>query len=65
MGQQDKALEDYDTVLLIKPSRSYAYHNRAILHLEMGQQDKALKDYGMAIQLEPTNARYYFDRANL
>lgn len=58
-----KVLEDYDHVLRLDPSMSYAWYNRANIKNRMRDFEGALHDYTIAIGLQPNFAEAFYNRA--
>lgn len=52
-GNKQKALEEFQTAIRLKPNYGDAYHNLANTYLEVGQVDKALENYENAIKYNP------------
>ncbi len=50
-GEHDYAIEDYDTVIKLKPDNVDAYYNRGAAYYHKGNYDRAVKDYTQAITL--------------
>jgi len=47
------AFEDYDHSIRLRPDFSFAYHNRALLHLSQNAPDLAVADCDLAIKYSP------------
>ena len=58
----DRAIEDYNEALRLKPDFAQAYSDRGAAWYFKGEYQKAIADYDQAIQLEPDNARAYTNR---
>jgi Tfp pilus assembly protein PilF len=52
MGQNDKALEDFNKAIDINPNYQRAYDNRGYLYLDLGEYESAINDFQKAIQLD-------------
>jgi tetratricopeptide (TPR) repeat protein len=61
-AQLDRALDDFDQAIRLKPKFSVAFGERALVYVAKGQRERALQDYNQAILLDPTNPIYYFNR---
>jgi tetratricopeptide (TPR) repeat protein len=59
---RDKALEDYNTALRLKPDDSYAYNDRGALFYDWGRYPEAMKDLDKAISLEADVGHFYWAR---
>jgi hypothetical protein len=62
MGQLNKAMEDYDKAVTLKPFDSNYYHNRGLIFAEMRQFDKAIADYDHALALDQRGAENFVGR---
>lgn len=65
MGNLNKALQDYERNIQLRPKSAKAYFNRAVLYHENGSIDNALKDYNEAIKLSPDFAAAILNKAEL
>ena len=61
-GLFDRAIEDFDEAIRLKPDYAQAYHNRSIAYLDRGLDERAIADLDNAIRLEPDYATAYFNR---
>ena len=61
-GLLDRAIEDFDEAIRLKPDYAQAYHNRSIAYLDRGLDERAIADLDNAIRLEPDYATAYFNR---
>ncbi|MBI2599974.1 tetratricopeptide repeat protein [Candidatus Daviesbacteria bacterium] len=52
-GDKQKALQEFQTAIALKPNYGDAYHNLANTYHELGQDDKALENYQKAAQFNP------------
>lgn len=52
-GDKQRALQEFQTAIALKPNYADAYHNLANTYRELGQIDKALESYQKAAQLNP------------
>ena len=62
MGLFDRAIEDFDDAVRLKPDYAQAYHNRGIAYHDKGLDERAIADLDNAIRLEPDYATAYFNR---
>ena len=61
-GFLDKAVDDFDAALTIRPDFADAYEERGVAHDKKGDFDSAIADYDAAIRLKPNFAGAYNDR---
>ena len=61
-GEYDWAIEDYNTVIEMKPDSVEAYIHRGLAYHHKGEYDRATEDFNKAIELEPNYAGAYYDR---
>lgn len=64
LGQNDRALADYQQTIQLDPQDATAYTNRGVTYSKIGQFDRSLADYDQALQLNPQYADAYFNRGN-
>ncbi|PKB84264.1 MAG: hypothetical protein BZY88_00630 [SAR202 cluster bacterium Io17-Chloro-G9] len=62
LGQYERALENLDEVVRLRPLDPESYSGRARSYLEQGQYEQAITDYSAAIRLNAFDAQGYFDR---
>ena len=62
IGQDDKAIADFDHALALNPSLSTVYNDRAIAFRRKGDFNSALADYNEAIRLKPRVHNFYLNR---
>ena len=55
IGDQDRALADYDQAIRIDPTFSVAYSNRGVIYRDRNQPDRAMIEYNQAIRLDAKN----------
>jgi len=65
LGQPERALEDYATLLRHEPSNSEAHLDRGIIYQRLGRHREALADYDLAIAWSPPYDEAYFNRAQM
>ena len=54
--EYDWAIEDYDTVIEMKPDNVEAYIHRGLAYHHKGEYDRAIGDFTKAIELKPNYA---------
>ncbi len=59
IGQSDRAIEDYNKAIALKPSYYEAYNNRGLSFQKMGLLDKAIKDLEVAMAMNPSSPEAY------
>lgn len=64
-GNKQKALEEFQTAIALKPDYGDAYHNLANTYRELGDKNKALENYQKAIQFNPNLWQSYQNIAAL
>lgn len=69
-GDKQRALQEFQTAIQLKPDYGDAYHNLANTYRELNQLDKALENYQKALQFNPNlwqsyqnMAAIYFEQA--
>jgi tetratricopeptide (TPR) repeat protein len=62
MGDYDRAIQDYDQAVLLKPSFAEAFSNRGSQYLAKGNYDRAIQDYDQALRLKPNDAAAFYNR---
>ena len=50
LGQYQRAIEDYNEAIRLKPDYAMAYSNRGIAYSKLGQYQRAIEDYNKAIR---------------
>ena len=55
-GEYDWAIEDYNTVIDMKPDGVEAYIHRGLAYHHKGEYDRAIGDFTKAIELKPNYA---------
>jgi tetratricopeptide (TPR) repeat protein len=63
MEEYDKAIEDLNSCIALKPMYSLAYYSRGYWHEFLGNYPAAIKDYENTINLDPKNYDAYFGLA--
>ena len=59
----DKALDDCNAALKLRPGEANILDNRALVYLRRGTFDKALADYNAALKVQPRNAWSLYARS--
>ena len=62
VGDLEKALEDCNRALTMRPAYSNALDSRALVHLKMGKLDNAIADYTSALEVQQKNASSLYGR---
>jgi tetratricopeptide (TPR) repeat protein len=62
MGNNDKAIANYDQAVKLKPDYAEAYYNRGIAYGSKGEYDRAIADFDQALKLRPDLAGAYCNR---
>ena len=65
LGEYERALEVYDSLIQKKKSNASAYAERAEILAILGDTEKAADDYDTAIALDKSEFSYYFGKYNL
>ena len=63
-GAYDRAIEDLNKAIYLKPKYVQAYFNRGSAYRGKGAYDRAIADYSTAIELNPDYALAYFNRGS-
>ena len=58
----DRAIEDYNTVITLRPDLDSAYYNRGTAYLHKGDYDRAVVDFSIVMVLNPGDANSYTNR---
>jgi tetratricopeptide (TPR) repeat protein len=61
MSLWDKAIEDYNLAIRIKPSH-ILYYRRGIAQAKLGNHEKAIEDFNEAAALKPDDPNIYYNR---
>ncbi|MGC2063254.1 MAG: tetratricopeptide repeat protein, partial [Thermodesulfovibrionales bacterium] len=62
-GQYNRAIEDYDKAITLKPSDFEAYNNRGMAYQKIDQFAMAIEDFGATIAANPAFYQAYYNRA--
>ncbi len=63
-GSFDKAIENYNTAIILNPNFPEAYFNRGLCYYNKKDYDKSIKDYTKAADLDPDNPVIYNNRGD-
>jgi len=63
LGQHQRAVDDIDEAVRIRPGDADNYYLRGVALRALGKLDRALEDTNRAIGIEPDNAGAYANRA--
>jgi tetratricopeptide (TPR) repeat protein len=63
-GDNDRAIQDYDEAIRLKPDYGYAFINRGTAHSAKGDSDLGIQDFDQAIRLNPDDADAFYNRGN-
>jgi tetratricopeptide (TPR) repeat protein len=63
-GKPEKALEDYNRAIKIKPEVAAGYLGRANTLNIMGRYEEAIEDYDTTLEINPKLANAYINRAS-
>ena len=55
-GDYDRAIQDYDQAIRLKPDYAIAFYNRGYAYQHKGDYDRAIQDYDQAVRLKPDDA---------
>lgn len=61
-GEIDRAIEDYDQAICLKPEYYVAINNRGVAFMNKGELDRAIADFDRTIQLEPDYFAAFYNR---
>ena len=64
MGDDDRALADFNDAIKADPSNTFAFMIRGSARYEQGDTDGAIADYGDAIRVDASNALAFANRCN-
>ena len=62
LGQNERAIQDYDKAIELNPNYATAYNNRGESYRHLGQYERAIQDYDKAIELNPNDDYAYNNR---
>ncbi|MDD5337325.1 MAG: AAA family ATPase [Candidatus ainarchaeum sp.] len=63
-GDYEKAIENYNTSILLNPIFSEAYFNRALSYYQLKNYDRSISDYTKSAELDPNNPIIYNNRGD-
>ncbi|MFI5073143.1 MAG: tetratricopeptide repeat protein [Terriglobales bacterium] len=61
-GEYDKALQDFNQAIHLKPDYAYAFNNRGLVYYKLGNYDRAIEDFNQAVLLKPDFATAFDNR---
>ena len=59
LGIYDKAIENYNKYIELKPNASFVYTNLGWIYSHIGDDAVAMENYKKAIQIDPYNSTAY------
>ena len=62
LGQKQRAIDDYNEAISLKPNDAVSYYNRGLAYGSLGQYQRAIEDYNEFIRLKPNDAVSYYNR---
>ncbi len=62
LGDHERAIEDYDQAIALKPELAEAYNNRGGAYYYLGDYERAIANFDQAIALQPDYAEAYSNR---
>ncbi len=65
MGQNDKAIENFDAAIALKADNAWYFLSRGSSHLNNNTPEKALLDYDEALKLNPRMADAFVGKSNV
>ena len=63
LGKLDRAIDDFDQALKLKPNFADAWNERGVAYRQKGNNVQAVADFDEALRLQPDNAAALFNRA--
>jgi len=64
-GDDDRAIQDYNEAIRLKPSDPTAFNNRGVAYKAKGDNDRAIQDFSEAIRLKPDYATAFNNRGSV
>jgi tetratricopeptide (TPR) repeat protein len=61
-AEYDKAIDDFDEAIKLRPNYPNAFNNRGVAYRNKGDLDHAMADYDQAITLKPDYLAAYYNR---
>ena len=61
-GRYDRALQDFNQALQLKPRDPALLTYRGVVYYAKGQSDQAMKDFNQALEIDPKFGRAYYQR---
>lgn len=65
MKEYDKALENFDKIIELDSTFTFAHHNKGLIYMEMGEYDKAIKHFNDALNNDSDYIPSYMEIANV
>jgi len=62
LGEYDKALDDFQKYILLRPYDSFGFYYRGLLYIKIKQYNDAISDFTKVINLEPDSPDGYYER---
>ena len=59
LGEQRRAIKDFNKAIELKPAMAATYLNRALVYHSLGEYQKALEDYDRVMAIDPENVEAY------
>jgi tetratricopeptide (TPR) repeat protein len=59
-GNYDRAIQDFDQAIRLKPDDVSAYHGRGVAYLFKNDNERAIQDFDSAIRLKPDDEGAYY-----
>lgn len=65
LGENTKAITDFDISISLKSKNADVYYQRGFAHFTIGNSEEALKDFNQAIRLSPDYGEAYLTRGTV
>ena len=62
-GDLDRAIQDFDKAISLKPDLAEAYYNRGLAYAKKGEFARAIQGFNKTIDLKPDDAKAYYKRS--
>jgi protein O-mannosyl-transferase len=62
LGNNARAIDDYDRAVEINPAYAPAFNNRGLAYESIGDHTRAINDYDRAVEIDPGNAEVFNNR---
>jgi len=63
LGENDKAIEEYDKAIKIDPNNVVIYSNKGIALKNLGKYEEAIQEYDKALAIDPNYARAWYNKS--